>query len=687
MMLIDHVIVEAQNYQEMFNDIFKLNPNPQLRRQIADNIDWARRTLRKNDRIVWFLRWVKLWASSAGAAAGITSTALTSAPQDGAPVPGAMQQYNRRFGTAYGQGDVVSPPALKQQLEHFLSLPVPEIQNYVFKTETPTQLFDLFAGYEAGWRQRIEEERSLITPQSGDEILIKFPDGFAWWLLPRGGCSVEAQAMGHCGNVPSQRPGDRILSLRRQVQRGDIVRWYPVATFILDRDGQLGEMKGRGNDKPAPKYHPYILELLRHHIIKGIKGGGYMPENNFAMSDLDPQTREQLIAGKPELKGLLGYYEEEGMTDRVRAMLDNTMASRGLPSYDAYDRGRREFILNRYRDLEQFVIANGDEVLEQLLELRERAEDAHSHMPSAKADLDKNTLRRFLETLPHRLFSEIAVAAGVDPTMANAHRLVAHRLDDQGGPIFNRFERAFIDASRHGALIRALDERIAEYANDGWNFEGTYVWAAFVNPNDVISSAIETRIAEHDLVYMATADEEDDEHGYDAYKIAQSGSWDDIDWESTFEHRRANGLIRRKAGGGGWDYVDAAFADPRDIKLDTHDLIDAAVELYVSPRKSSATIGDPRQFELTLEALRRRAGIRPVATSTRLHRPARRDPRAQIKRPVRLGGAGPLSVGSSAACSPDPTMQRADHVVRVGAALRGPVGTSRTSALHEGRPS
>jgi len=34
-------------------------------------------------------------------------------------------------------------------------------------------------------------------------------------------------------------------------------------------------MKGRGNDKPAPKYHPYVVELLRHHLIRGIKGGGY----------------------------------------------------------------------------------------------------------------------------------------------------------------------------------------------------------------------------------------------------------------------------------------------------------------------------------------------------------------------------------------------------------------------------
>jgi hypothetical protein len=391
-MIIDQIVHEAQNYEAMFNDILKLNADPRLRHQITQDIDWARKTLRKNDRIVWFLRWVKVWLVSTTTGSGVAAAAS----------PGALQRQNRHFGPVPGQDDLVPTPALKQQLEHFLSLPIPEIQNYVFKAESPRQLFDLFARYEAAWRQRIEEERSLITPEPEDEILIEFQDGYAWWLLSRGGCSVEAQAMGHCGNVPSQRPGDRILSLRPKVRRGDVERWYPVATFILDADGQLGEMKGRGNDKPAPKYHPYIIELLRHHIIRGVKGGGYMPENNFSMSDLDPQTREQLIGDKPELKGLLGYYEDEGMTERVLDMLVDQLQARDLPEYESYDADKRDFILSTYRDLEQFVSTNGDEILEQLLALRERAEDAHSDMLSAKANLNDEILRRFLEMLSDR---------------------------------------------------------------------------------------------------------------------------------------------------------------------------------------------------------------------------------------------------------------------------------------------
>jgi hypothetical protein len=599
-MIINQIVQEAQNYEGMFDEIFKLNPDPRLRQQIELDITWARKILRKNDRIVWYLRWVKVWLISTATGSGATAAAS----------PGAFQRQNRRLGPTPGQDDLVPSPALKQQLEHFLSLPIPEIQNYVFKTESPRQLFDLFAKYEAAWRQRIEEERSLITPEDGDEILLSFQDGFAWWLLPRGGCPIEANAMGHCGNVPSQRPGDRILSLRRKVRRGNVERWYPVATFILDVDGRLGEMKGRGNDKPAPKYHPYIVALLRHHIIAGIKGGGYMPENNFAMSDLDPQTREQLTVEKPELKGFLGYYEDEGMTERVLDMLGDQLQSRNLPEYESYDADKRDFILSTYRDLEQFVSTNGDEILEQLLSLRECAEDAHSDMLSAKADLNDKTLRRFLDMLPDRAFAGISNSVGIDPTIANAKRLVAQNLEFYGGPMFDRIEQAFAAASGHEAMIKALDERIAEYVNEGWSFDCSSVWAVPVNPSDLMNSAIEVRIAEWDLVYIAVADEDDDdEHSYDAQKVAHNGSWDDVDWENTGEHRRENGLIRRKSGGRHWEYEDAEFADPEHIEFDADDLIAAAVGVYLNPRKSSPTIRDPRQFELALEALRRRAGI------------------------------------------------------------------------------
>ena len=59
-MFIEHVIQEAQDYEGMFKDILASNRDPRLREQINQDISWARKTLRKNDRIVWFLRWSNL---------------------------------------------------------------------------------------------------------------------------------------------------------------------------------------------------------------------------------------------------------------------------------------------------------------------------------------------------------------------------------------------------------------------------------------------------------------------------------------------------------------------------------------------------------------------------------------------------------------------------------------------------
>jgi hypothetical protein len=111
-MIIDQIIQEAQNYEGMFNDIFKLDADPRLRQQITQDINWARKTLRKNDRITWFLRWSKIWWQLSGG--------IWSGGRADMSLSGALEQYNRRFQAAYVAGDLRSPPVMKTQLEHFL---------------------------------------------------------------------------------------------------------------------------------------------------------------------------------------------------------------------------------------------------------------------------------------------------------------------------------------------------------------------------------------------------------------------------------------------------------------------------------------------------------------------------------------------------------------------------------------
>lgn len=125
------------------------------------------------------------------------------------------------------------------------------------------------------------------------KTVLAFPDGYSWVDLERRYCELERDTMGHCGNVGGALD-DTILSLRDKKN-------IPYLTFILNK-GILGEMKGRGNDKPSTKYHPYIIELLKLPIIKRIKGEGYLPEKNFKLSDLKEDQLEELIKIKPNFE-------------------------------------------------------------------------------------------------------------------------------------------------------------------------------------------------------------------------------------------------------------------------------------------------------------------------------------------------------------------------------------------------
>lgn len=142
------------------------------------------------------------------------------------------------------------------------------------------------------YHEDLKKKRRNMPGRVGENIL-SFPDGYSWIDLKRGSCDVESITMGHCGNKGAKL-GDTILSLRDKKN-------IPHLTFILNR-GVLGEMKGRSNDKPASKYHPYIIELLKLPIIKRIKGEGYLPENNFKLSDLNNDQLSDLIKFKPEIE-------------------------------------------------------------------------------------------------------------------------------------------------------------------------------------------------------------------------------------------------------------------------------------------------------------------------------------------------------------------------------------------------
>lgn len=298
-------IEEATNYQQMFSSVLDStkdqDDNVAISNQIKELIRWAKQSLKREDRIVWYLRIVRL-------------DMLTSEKRGK-----AISELSSRGGNSDYEhwSSYLRSNMGKSAFAHFFDLPVKKIADYRFGWQSPDTVFDILREYEEEWKKSNtpDDESFPIDPVS-EKIIQSFPDGFSWVMLNRGGCRKEANAMGHCGNGAG-REGQHLLSLRKLITmpNGDKF-WRPSLTFILEQDGFLGEMKGRGNQKPSEKYHPHIVELLKKtSLVKGIRGGGYLKENNFSMGDLSEEQRQELYNINPELMGPLDYYKKMGITD------------------------------------------------------------------------------------------------------------------------------------------------------------------------------------------------------------------------------------------------------------------------------------------------------------------------------------------------------------------------------------
>lgn len=548
------LLLEAPNYVVMFNDVRRiLGDTPEgktAERVIRSAVEQARRCLRKQDRIVWYLR---LWKM--GFVWSLSQRPADTARDDAEPggfdllLRKMAQDYVRKRGStvdnAIDEGYYVyHDQHLLDDLEHYLSLPIAAIRNRVFAYDDPDKVRTEFADLEKQWQD--EAKGAFADPQV--KPLITFPDGFAWFDLDTAYCSKEADAMGHCGNRPRQHSDDNILSLRKLVQRGDQVLHKPYLTFILDGNGLLGEMKGRFNKKPAPAFHPHIIALLRHPVVRGIKGGGYLPENNFSLDDLDADTRAALVEAKPELGGLRAMYRKYGLGDRVETMLSETLARRGIEPEHLHRRGDATYMIADWRDLSRFLSDVDDAVVAEMVEIVEsKGEDVAL---DEIVTLDEEDLFDAIDALPDREHAKLLRLLSVEPVPHNqtiphrravglaVERLLRSDLHDELLAIIN--ERAEMPES---ALVR-LRERIAAYLEVGYPFRGS--WQYVEIDRDDYDAAVEMLIDAERLIDIADA-EEDEEEDYYLHDVKQHG-WTTVDWDYLNEQRREAGLTVKQRG-------------------------------------------------------------------------------------------------------------------------------------------
>ncbi len=180
----------------------------------------------------------------------------------------AAKNFKNDNHAAWFMGHYKKDPSIldthKQAFEHFASMhdQVPELSQLNLTKDHSIE--DGLKQMQDAEQKKIAEagsDSTLIKPTAETKKLLDVGNGYAWYDLGAGSSAAEGEAMGHCGNRPSETDGDRLLSLRKEVRLGKHVLHRPSLTFI-ENNGYLGEMKGRANEKPNKKYHEAIAKLL-----------------------------------------------------------------------------------------------------------------------------------------------------------------------------------------------------------------------------------------------------------------------------------------------------------------------------------------------------------------------------------------------------------------------------------------
>jgi hypothetical protein len=514
-------LIEAQKYEEMFNAI---KGDERWMPFVQDQLAWAKKVLKKNDRIVWFLRMIRIgilkqlvqddkskWESA-------YQKAIAGA--DNAFVIDAIDMIE--------SGNYMN--SFKRNIEHYLSLGLKGIDEVVWAKQNPTQLYDAFLAFENEWKQEREghipyldqplEGEEIDDEWGGDEMepIIDFGDGYYWLNTHKPYCRTEGDAMGHCGNSAAYVEGDNVLSLRKLIKKGNDKSnwlWYPCLTFILHKSGKIGEMKGRGNTKPEDKYHPYIIALMLNPIVTGVVGGGYAPERNFSFDDLTDEEKNDLFDKKPSLMGLGDFYKKFGMVDELFKKIEDTWADRQLGNPIEWMGDKKDAaIIERATNLEDFIKDNSadreTEWIGQVL-ADGRVEDVY--------EIDNSTTEEIFKDY----FDEAAVAAYIRDTYDLSEEDYDDRisdmseqyefLKDEDDEIINACERAnfrgvedgiYEDVTKH--VRGALDEIEIEIEKEETGY------TAFIPPSEMWKENIPICIVTKELISLLS--DPDLEEGY-----------------------------------------------------------------------------------------------------------------------------------------------------------------------------
>lgn len=381
-------------YMKMFDVILNIQTDNQVIKDalpaIKDSINTAVKHIRtkfqRKDIVVWFLHRYRV---------SFTAALYQKVPEYKEVFEKVLKSFMNIYGTdlkaSIAEGNHYSN---FMRLQHYFDLNIDEINNYRFERKLYADIMEDFNRIEKEWQKKYQDQGIPVDDVEGAEVLIDFPNGWAWWNLNKSGCDLEGRAMGHCGNGVGNED-ENVLSLRQEVTRGGKSYHMPHLTFIVDVDGNLGEMKGRGNKKPTQKYHPYILALLRSNFINRVDGGGYLPDENFSLFDLDQDILNDLLEKKPNLMNLKDQYQYAGfkVTQDITDQVEQTLREEGLtPNTLYYDINQDKYCIGDFDNVRDFLsVLEDDPELNKVIGMN--LSEVRSAIVDALYDFDYHVIR------------------------------------------------------------------------------------------------------------------------------------------------------------------------------------------------------------------------------------------------------------------------------------------------------
>ncbi len=160
-MKVNEIILEA-SYDGMVTNLKQQYTD----QDIVGHVKWAKAILKKDERIVWYLRILKAVLSS----------------------------NKGELSTLLGGYNFTSIEQLQTDVGHFFGYDSSAIQNYTFGKKTVQVVISELSKLEGEYKDSLEQS-APVKLKSGDNEIISFQDGTSWWYLNRSYCPEEGQVV------------------------------------------------------------------------------------------------------------------------------------------------------------------------------------------------------------------------------------------------------------------------------------------------------------------------------------------------------------------------------------------------------------------------------------------------------------------------------------------------------------